>query len=291
MTKLMTVAELMKEKQAEILEVWLEVIDSETGAGARRTDLLMSKAELRTEAKGLADALTLAFAAEDYTDLAAPQFQPAVLLLREISASRARQGFNPTETASFVMSLKSALLQFMQQEFKGDQQHLNNEMTKMNVIIDRLAMVTFETYAITREEVITEQSRSLLEMSTPVIKLWDGVVLMPLVGVIDTPRSQQIIASLLKGIVDYQAQVAVLDVTGVPMMDTKVAQHLISAVDASRMLGAEVVLTGISADAAQTLVRLSVDLSGMRTSGLLKNGIKEALSIIGMAITSKDRAS
>ncbi|MDQ6992586.1 MAG: STAS domain-containing protein [Mariprofundus sp.] len=293
MAKLSTIAELMKEKQVEILDAWLEVIDRESGisSGMQRTDQLMSKEALRVEVKSLADALTLAFSAEDYDNLDAPQFEPSIILLREISVSRARQGFTPSQTAMFAMSLKSAILQFMQQAFQGDPIRLNNETVKMNVIIDRLAMVTFEAYALTREEVIMEQSRSLLDLSTPVIKLWDGVVILPLVGIIDTPRSQQIIAALLKGIVDNQAQVAVLDVTGVPMMDTRVAQHLINTVDAARMLGAEVVLTGISADSAQTLVRLNVDLSSLRTSGLLKNGIKDALHIMGMEIAPKGIAS
>jgi len=287
MATTLTIAELLELKRDEILETWLEVIDRESGSSsARATDALMSKEALRAEATGLADALTLAFAAEDYDDMAAPQFEPSLQLLRKISANRARQGFTPTETALFVMSIKSALLPYMQEAF-DDQQALNKEMVKMNLIIDRLAMVTFETFASVREEVISEQSRSLIELSTPVTKLWDGVLMMPLVGVIDTERSQHIIASLLKGIVDLQARVVVLDVTGVPMMDTRVAQHMVNMVDAARMLGAEVVLTGISADAAQTLVRLNVSLANLRTSGMLKNGIKDALALLDLEITGK----
>lgn len=289
MARLMTIAELMKEKESEILNAWLEVIDRD--GGARRTEMLMSKQSLKDEAKSLASTSIQAFESEDYRDLDAPLFQPLLVLLCEISASRARQGFSPTETAMFVVSLKWALLPFMQQAFQSDSAHLNNEIIKMNILIDRMSLVTYEAYVQSREEVINEQSRSLLENSTPVIKLWDGVVILPLVGIIDTARSQHIISSLLKGIIDNQAQVAVLDVTGVPMMDTRVAQYLINTVDAAHMLGAEVVLTGISADAAQTLVRLNVDLSGLRTSGLLKNGIKDALAIVGKEIVNKVASS
>jgi len=288
MAKLPTIAAVMKENQSEILDAWIELINSNLGAGsARRTDMLMSKEALQVEVKSLVGCLVVALAPEANGDLNAPQFEPLLSRLREISVTRTRMGFTPTETAMFVMSFKAALLPFMQEAFKTDAIHLNAEMAKINDIIDRLAMVTFEAYALAREEVITEQSNSLLEASTPIIKLWDHIVLLPLVGIIDTPRSQHIIANLLKGIVDHQAQVAVLDVTGVPMMDTRVAQHLINTVDAARMLGSEVVLTGISADAAQTLVRLNVDLSGLRTSGQLPSGIKEALAIVGKEIINK----
>jgi len=290
MSKVITIVDLMKEKKSDICDAWIELIDKETGA-TRRTDMLMSKSALRSDVESLINSLILAFASENYDDLNAPQFEPLLSQLHAISTTRARQGFTPTETAMFVMSFKSALFPFIQETFKTDVIHLNKEVAKINGIIDRLAMVTFESYALTREEVIAEQSNSLLEASTPVIKLWDSIVLLPLVGIIDTPRSQHIIANLLKGIVDYQAQVAVLDVTGVPMMDTRVAHHLINTVDAARMLGSEVILTGISADTAQTLVRLNVDLSGLRTSGSLQNGIRDAMTIIGKEIIDKAASS
>lgn len=282
MASTLTIADLMKSKRDEILDTWLDDIDRQS-AGGQQTGLLMSKDDLRADAQYLLDDLSLALASGDYDDLEAPQFEPTLQRLRDISEHRARKGSSSSETAQFVMSIKSALLQYMQREFNIPEQ-LNNEIIRMNQLIDRLALVIIETFSMEREGIITEQSRSLMELSTPVIKLWDSVVMLPLVGIIDTPRSQRIIAALLQGIVDYQARVVVLDVTGVPMMDTRVAQHLIKTVDAARMLGAEVVLTGISADTAQTLVRLNVDLSGLRTAGLLKNGIREALSLVGLEI-------
>ena len=286
MANVLTIAELLKSKRDEILDTWLEILDRESASSTRATEGLMSKDALRAEAKGLADSLTLALAAEDYDDLSAPQFEPCLQRLHAISESRAHQGFTPGETALFVMSIKSAMLQFMQKKYDIPE-HLNNEIIKITSIIDRLALVTIEETAAARDAMIREQSRSLMDLSTPVVKLWDGVVMMPLVGIIDTPRSQHIIAALLAGIVENQAQVAVLDVTGVPMMDTRVAQHLMSTVDAARMLGAEVIVTGISPDAAQTLVRLNVDVSGLRTSGRLKNGIKDAFNLRDLEITSR----
>jgi rsbT co-antagonist protein RsbR len=280
-----SVAEIITTRQEEVLADWLENIKTLAG---NRTLELMTEEQLRAEAKVLLEMLTKAFNAEQYVTIDTPAFVDSVAMLREISASRAKQGFTPSETAFFVFSLKDALLKFLQQEMAAQPEWLNEEVTKMNKIIDNLGMVTFETFVITREQVIAEQSRSLMELSTPCLKVWNEVLLLPLVGVIDTSRSQQIIEILLQTIVQTESRVAVLDVTGVPIIDTRVAQHLIKTVTAARMLGAEVIITGIRPDAAQTLTKLDVEFSGLRTCGTLRDGLAYAFKLVGLKVIVKE---
>ncbi len=280
-----SVSQIMTTRQEEILTTWMENI--KTLAGTRTLEM-MTEDQLRIQTGELLKALVTAFESEVYDNVELPAFRDSVAMLQDISASRAEQGFSPSETAFYVLSLKDALLEYLQVDFGDEPELLNTEVQKMNKIIDNLALLTFEIYSKTREQIIGQQSQALLELSIPSIKLWDEILLLPVVGIIDTARAQLLIDSLLKAIVEYEARVVILDVTGVPMIDTQVAQNIIKTVASAQMMGAKVVITGISPDAAQTLTKLEVDMSTLNTRGTLRAGVTEAFAMIGKKIVSQN---
>lgn len=275
-----SVAELISENKDQIRQSWIEGIRNQAG---QRTLDLIDEGTLDRETAELLEALEVAFHAENYTDIDAPEFEASVRLLNALSASRAELGFTPSETATSVLSLKDALLNTLQGEFGDDSQRLHDEVIIMNKVIDQLALVTFEAFTRFREALITEQHLAL-EHSTPVIALWEGLLLMPLMGIIDTRRAQKIIETLLDAIVKTESKVAIMDLTAVPAFDTRVAQHIIKTVSASKMLGAEIIITGINPDAAQTLTKLGVDLGILDTRGGLVSGIVAAYKRLGKEV-------
>jgi rsbT co-antagonist protein RsbR len=214
-----------------------------------------------------------------------PEWDPVRGLLTEVSASRARQGASPSETATFVFALKRPITERLRRELaSADAERLSAELWSVGRLIDRLGLFTAEVYQRAREEVIARQQAEMLELSTPVIKLWDGVLALPLIGTLDSARTQVVMESLLNRIVETGSSIAILDITGVPTVDTLVAQHLIKTVTAARLMGADCIISGIRPQIAQTIVHLGVDLSSVVTKANLADAFTLALGKLGLEI-------
>jgi rsbT co-antagonist protein RsbR len=205
-------------------------------------------------------------------------------MLAELSHSRARLGFTPSETAIFVLSLKKPLFDRLRREVGTDAQALADEMWRATMLLDRLALFTTEIFLKGREEVIARGQRDMLELSTPVVELWDGVLALPLIGTLDSGRTSVVMENLLGRIVETGASIAILDITGVPTVDTLVAQHLLKTVAAARLMGAECILSGIRPQIAQTIVHLGVDLQDVMTKATLADAFAIALQRLELAV-------
>ena len=282
-----TIPEILKKYQDELLTAWLKELSA---AGIRR-DNLMKEAELRQQCTDFLSLLSHATQSGNLTNTAAPEWGEVRQCLARISNSRFRQGFTPRDIAMFVFSVKQPLFDRLRRELGNDSQTLADEMLSATDLIDNLGLWTTEVYQKAREELINRQQEEMLELSTPVVKLWEGVLALPLIGTLDSARTQIVMESLLQKIVETGSEVAIIDITGVPTVDTLVAQHLLKTVAAARLMGTDCIISGIRPQIAQTIVHLGVDLSAVVTKATLADAFVLALQRGGFTISRSQARS
>jgi rsbT co-antagonist protein RsbR len=265
--------QVLAKSQQELLAEWLQ---AQLVSGSTRSDL-MKQSELREQSREFLALIQEAARAGDVRNVAAAAWNPVKEFLGGISRSRALQGFSPAETATFVFSLKKPLVARLRTEIGGDAQLLADEMWAVSELLDQLGLYTTEMYQKSREQVILRQHQELLELSTPVVKLWDNILALPLIGTLDSERTQVVMENLLHKIVETGAAIAIIDITGVPTVDTLVAQHLLKTVAAARLMGADCIISGIRPQIAQTIVHLGVNLSEVTTKATLADAFVIAL--------------
>jgi rsbT co-antagonist protein RsbR len=279
-----TLAELLSRHRQEVLSSWSRQQQQDLSI---RNNLL-KPGELEQQTREFLDALVKALGADSGGDvLRSEAWAPVRELVSSISRSRARQGFTPTETATFVFSLKQPLFNMLRENVPADQ--LASQIWASSSLFDDLGLYASETYQKGREEIISRQQQELMELSTPVVQLWDGVLALPLIGTLDSARTQVVMESLLQAIVDTGSSIAIIDITGVPVVDTLVAQHLLKTVAAARLMGADCIISGIRPQIAQTIVHLGVEINDVPTKATLADAFAIALTRMGLAVVRRAR--
>ena len=277
------ISELLAARRDEILNLWIkDRLESD-----EFRDELISKKELRQQSRTLLELFTESVRDSQGEPFEHPAFDELRRFLNDISHQRAVKGYTPVENATYVISLRTAVRPMLVEEFQSDDSYsLASLLGHLANLIDKMALVMIENYIRSREETIRQQRADMMELSTPVIKVWDKILTLPIIGTLDSRRAQLMMEALLQRIVETGSTVAIHDITGVRTMDTLVANHLIKTVTAARLMGARCVLTGVSPAIAQTMVQLGIDLSQITTRAQMSDGIRLALELVGRAIVS-----
>jgi rsbT co-antagonist protein RsbR len=273
---------LLQRQQTELLQAWVQ---NQLAASTLRSDLI-SEADLKEQSREFLE--LMATAARNGTDtIETPAWQQVRDFLGRVSESRGTQGFTPSETATFVLSMKQPIFMMLRNQLATDAPRLADELWRATVLLDKLALYSMDSFIQVRERTIARQQEDMLELSTPVVKLWDGILALPMIGTLDSGRTQVVMESLLQRIVETGAEVAIIDITGVPTVDTLVAQHLIKTVTAARLMGADCIISGIRPQIAATIVHLGVDLTDIATKATLADAFRLALKRIGKTSVSE----
>ncbi|QOC94182.1 STAS domain-containing protein [Micromonospora craniellae] len=264
-------ADLLTNQAGQVVQRWTEVVAAQLRGRLSQAELVRQVQELH---RALVDAL-----GKGMGDLAAEEATELRAVLGELSRGQARQGFTATETASGVFALKEALLAVMETDQRTE---TLRDFVAFSALVDQMGLFTFETFVRTRESLIADQAEQLLELSTPVVKLWEGVVAVPLVGTLDSARAQVVMERLLQTLVDTGSPYAIIDITGVPAVDTQVAQHILKTVVAARLMGADCIISGIRPQIAQTIVALGIEFGDIATKASLADALRHVLRLTGV---------
>ena len=272
--------DIVNKDESGIVQRWL---DKQLASPSFRSDRI-SRTELDEQSRRFMGLLRQSLTS-DSDDLQSPAWANTRQMLEEMSVSRAQQGFSPSETATFVFSLKEALFETISEQLARDPKAAAITMSESSQLLDKLGLFTTEVYQRGREQVIVRQQQELMELSTPVVTLWDGVLALPVIGTLDSSRTQVVMENLLQRIVETGAQIAIIDITGVPTVDTLTAQHLLKTVAAARLMGADCIISGIRPQIAQTIVHLGVDLGTVITKATLADAFTIALRRLGLGVS------
>jgi rsbT co-antagonist protein RsbR len=269
----MSISDCLDDSQKEILSEWINQLlaDEHRSKG-------VSDASLQSIAAEFLQLFRQAVRVGNLNDISSPEWEATKQMLADLSVSRAVQGSTPVETANFVLSLKQTLFNRLISRLGAG---ALASIWSLSSLLDRMALYTTEVFQKSREAIIRRQQKDMLEMSTPVIKLWEGILVVPLIGTLDSTRTQIVMESLLQRIVETASQIAILDITGVPTVDTQTAQHLMKTVSATRLMGADCIISGIRPQIAQTIVHLGIDIYDITTKATMGDAIKEALRRTG----------
>jgi rsbT co-antagonist protein RsbR len=273
-------AALLARHREKILKQWQRELAALTGKAR------LSAEDTRRQADEFFDAFMSAQEAGAGADITAEEWKPARTFLEQLSKERVLAGFSSDETAIFIFSLKRALFDAASSESRRSAEQVAVDLWAITELLDKLGLYTVRAFQRTREEVINRQQAEMLELSTPVVKLWEGILALPLIGTLDSARTQVVMESLLQKIVETESQIAIIDITGVPTVDTLVAQHLLKTVTALRLMGADCIVSGVRPQIAQTIVHLGVDLQGVTTKANLADALALALKRTGAALSA-----
>ena len=275
--------DLVRKNSGQLMTEWLACQRRDGALSAGQTD------EATAQARRFLEELARGAAQGGIEQIAVENWPVMRELLTDVSAQRVAEGFSPSQTASFVFSLREPLLELLRREVGTDVDRLVQETFQASRLIDRLGLYTFECYQKSREEVIGRQQQELLELSTPVVELWKGILALPLIGTLDSTRTQIVMESLLERIVSSEAEIAIIDITGVPTVDTLVAQHLIKTVSAARLMGADCIISGIRPQIAQTIVHLGLELNVV-SKATMADAFALALRRLGRTVAQRGTA-